>query len=239
MAAFVPVALIVLTAAAVVLRSVATCAGAPGAQPLSPTSIRSQTLPPETLAAQVGRYVNGTLARRVAVAEDALMAANQAVHPYCAAHAPGTTLCFAGTVDFLDPRVQTMGMVFQHQALLLSATSQELALQLGAFQPGNPLVAAHVHALVEDLSLSSVQLASVLQDHAQVIAQMARLPVQPPGAGATLRELGYAGRVYAVTTLLQRAQSWLETINHETGAHAVVPGFGPGEPPLVQQFGLQ
>jgi hypothetical protein len=182
--------------------------------------------------------VSGTLAQRVAVVEDTLMAANQEVRPYCAAHVPGLVLCFAGDNQVVDARMQALGTEFQHQALLLSATSGDLALQIGAFPPRSPRVAAQVQALVEDLSMSGAQLASVLHDYAQAIAEIGQLPVQVPDAGARLRELDYTGRVYAVTALLQRAQSWLETVNRETGADAVLPGFTRGAPPLGAQFGL-
>jgi hypothetical protein len=50
--------------------------------------------------------------------------------------------------------------------------------------------------------------------------------------------LGYAARAQSLAGLLARAEGWLETIDHETGAQATLPGFEPGTPLLESRLTL-
>jgi hypothetical protein len=94
--------------------------------------------------------------------------------------------------------------------------------------------------LLEDLALGAVQLARVLGQMAVVVPR--------DGPTTTGREVlvalqagrvGYILRVLRVLELLTRAEGWLESIDHETGAHAILPGVAPGAPSIETQIGLR
>jgi hypothetical protein len=55
---------------------------------------------------------------------------------------------------------------------------------------------------------------------------------------ASAGTVAYSQRVRGAVLILRRAEGWLETIDHETGARATLPGFEPGDPPIEQQVGL-
>jgi hypothetical protein len=91
--------------------------------------------------------------------------------------------------------------------------------------------------LVEDLAYCSAQLAALLQEFGDAIMQAAQAPM--PNVGPALQGVAYAPRVRSLVVGLRRAEGWLHTIDQETGAHATLPGFTPGAPPIETQLGLE
>src|SRR5947209_2168061 len=61
-------------------------------------------------------------------------------------------------------------------------------------------------------------------------------PARTVGAEAT-DGVAYAPRVRNLVRVLRRAEGWLETLDHATGGHARLPGFGGGRS-LEQQLNL-
>jgi hypothetical protein len=94
--------------------------------------------------------------------------------------------------------------------------------------------------LAEDLATGSAQLANLLTAHARLIALLATLPPGGSlalGQSVTLSRLDYTGHVQGALQLVRRAEAWLETIDHETGAHASLPGLGENKHALDGRTG--
>jgi hypothetical protein len=68
---------------------------------------------------------------------------------------------------------------------------------------------------------------------------LGRLPAIVSEAGEAAQGLGYEPRVRSAASLLRRAEGWLESIDHESGAHVTLPGFTPGAPSLESRLALQ
>jgi hypothetical protein len=139
------------------------------------------------------------------------------------------SLCLEQDIDVQALATQALAQVFTQQALVLTALSADLAVlpvpSLGAWLPGR-----QIDRLIEDLALCSTQLADLLWDHVHAIAMVAQAPTPRPGAA--LVGLAYGPRVHSAMTILRRAEGWLETVDHETGADVRLPGFAPGEASL-------
>jgi hypothetical protein len=119
------------------------------------------------------------------------------------------------------------------QAQRLRAVAEELSSAPLPLVPSD--VPQHLSGMVEDLLLASQQLEVLLQETAAAVTQETISgPVGRDGAVS----VGYSQRVRSTAALLSRAQSWLQTINHETGGHTRLPGFASGTSPLMAQFSL-
>jgi hypothetical protein len=183
----------------------------------------------------VTAYVQRVLTPRVLQLEGALATANRQVLAYCAPHGLAVNVCFEGNVSAQDPALLALGQALDEQSLVLTQVSAGVAA-LPEPDVGAPLPSWQADRLIEDLASSSTQLAALLQEYATAIREVAGAPT--PNHGAVLRGLAYAGRVRSLAGLLRRAEGWLETIDHETGAHARLPGFAPAAPPLENQLAL-
>jgi hypothetical protein len=172
---------------------------------------------PLRTADTVSTFVEVDLAPGVRVLEDALARANEEV---LAQH--------AGEGD-----ARAMSARLLAQAQRLQAVAEELSSAPLPLVPGD--VSQHLRGMVEDLLLASQQLEVLLQETAAAVTQETiNGPVGRDGAAS----VGYSQRVRSTAALLRRAQSWLQTINHETGGHTRLPGFASGTSPLMAQFSL-
>jgi hypothetical protein len=190
-------------------------------------------------AVAVTTFVRGALAGRVLDLEDALATANQQVETYCAGRRLDISLCFESNVDPDDAATGRLAEVFRRQAQLLGGTSSFLAAQLVAVRLGSPLVTAQMDGLIEDVAMCSEQLMLLLQDFSQPLLALGQVLYTTSGAREAVRGLGYGPRVRSLLRLLRRAEEWLETIDQETGAHVILPGFAPGAPPLESHLAPQ
>jgi hypothetical protein len=190
-----------------------------------------------TATAVTGVVAEAVLPAAVAI-ETALTAATRAAQSYCVGHHRGLAVCFESAVDGYDPATVTLAEVFRQQAQRLSGTSQALATDLATLRLVSPLVTAQMDGLLEDLALCAEQLMLLLQEYAQPLLALGQLPPTVAGAQTAVQGLGYAARAQSLAGLLARAEGWLETIDHETGAQAGLPGFEPGAPPLESRLAL-
>jgi hypothetical protein len=189
-------------------------------------------------ALAVTTFVHSALAGRVLALEDTFARANQQVETYCAGRHLGITRCFESNVDPDDAATGRLAEVFLQQAQFLRGTSAFLATQLVALHLVTPMVTAQMDGLIEDLAVCSEQLMLLLQDYSQPLLALGQIPYTTSGAREAVQGLGYEPRVRSLLRLLRRAEGWLETIDHETGAHARLPGFAPAAPPLESQLAL-
>jgi hypothetical protein len=171
---------------------------------------------------------------RVRIIEDALADANRTVRRYCSLSpsVPGLTPSLMqcdGLV--MVPKDHTLGTTLTREAGVLAAAAYAVAsLRLPALDTTTTLYLALV---TEDLVLCSNGLASLLGETA---ASVERLPLLR--AQVVISSRSYAPRVRDLVTLLQRAEGWLVTLDHETGAHVTLPGFEGGRS-LDEQLALQ
>jgi hypothetical protein len=172
-------------------------------------------------AAVVTAFARGTLAPRVLVVESALALANHHVGAHLAGREDDGTVARALT----------------QQALILTGASADLS---GLPPPRlDALATVQLQCALEDLALVSDQLAGLLGETATVLQTAPSLEA----GGAVIaveatRSVAYAPRAHSALTILRRAEAWLETVDHETGAHGTLPGFAPGAPPIETQLGL-
>jgi hypothetical protein len=178
-------------------------------------------------AAVVTAFVTSALVDPVLSGEDALAMANRAVGASCQAARRGTAII--GCADLLTaPPTSTLPALLSQQGGLLLAADAALTRLIPP--PLGPPLLGQVGRLLEDLSLFCTQLASLLQETA-IALPVPRWPEPTIG-------VSYGPRVRAAVAILRRAEAWLETINHESGAHATLPGFAPGAPSLESQLNL-
>jgi hypothetical protein len=189
-------------------------------------------------AVAVTTFVRSTLAGRVLDLESAFATANKQVETYCARRDLGITLCFESNVDPYDAATGRLAEVFYQQAQLLGGTSHILATQLVALRLVAPVVTAQMDGLIEDLAVCSEQLILLLQDYSQPLLALGQISYTASGAREAVQGLGYGPRVRSLLRLLRRAEGWLDTIDHETGAQAALPGFEPGAPSLESHLAL-
>jgi hypothetical protein len=174
--------------------------------PTGPLSAASR----RRLAAAVTAYVQSTLAPRALTLESAVALAHRHVDAHLAGREDDGTLAAALTQE--------------------AGELTRASMQLGELPPTtDTLVALQLKGAAEDLAVAGTQLAALL---AETAATLRTVPVaEATGAmivtgGMAL--VGYEPRVRSTLTLLKRAEQWLETIDHETGAQAVLPGFAGG-----------
>jgi hypothetical protein len=179
-------------------------------------------------AAQLGQaevvvtFVQSTLVPRVLVVEGTLSVANHHV----SAH-------LAGAED-----AGALARVLTQQAFILTAASADFS----SLQPPrlDARATLQMQRVLEDLALVSDQLADLLGEAALALQILPTLEA----IGATIAEeaissVAFGRRVHSALSILRRADAWLETIDHETGAHASLPGFAPGAPSLQSQLAMQ
>jgi hypothetical protein len=127
----------------------------------------------------------------------------------------------------------TLGAVLAQQSRLLEDASTTLS-SLTAPALGSILTRLQ-ERLLEDLAVCGRQLADVLRDTATALALPTSTDIQLSVEAVNVM---YGPRVRAAVALLRRAEGWLDTINHESGAHARLPGFEPGAPSLESRLAL-
>jgi hypothetical protein len=175
-------------------------------------ALRRAVASPPSSAEAVTAFVRNSLTARVLLVEGALAAADAA--------APGYNVPPHGS--------PAVSRTLEAQALVLLDAARGLTTLTPP--PLGPQLARQLNRLLEDLALCGEQLAALLQDTTAALA------------GATepdqVLTLGYWPGAHRAVALLRRAEGWLEAINHETGAQAVLPGFAPGTPPLEKALGL-
>jgi hypothetical protein len=193
--------------------------------------------PAHHAAARVTTFVRIALVGPVLAIEGALATANRALRAYCGHPDLGLTACADLTTHGGSLTGAQLRALLVQQARTLTATST--ALTLLAAPPLAPLPEHQVTRLLEDLALGGVQLARVLGEMA--------LAVPPDGPTTTGRlvlgalqasRVGYVLRVQSVLDLMTRAEGWLEAVDHETGAHATLPGLASGASSLESVLGL-
>jgi hypothetical protein len=118
---------------------------------------------------------------------------------------------------------------------LLTADAAALTATGGALASAplpqeDPQPTVHLAALREDLAPCSDGLSSLLWE---IIAglHLDTLGGTPPPSVS----VSYL-RVRRLLETVGRAEQWLEVIDHETGAHATLPGFERGAPSLEEQL---
>jgi hypothetical protein len=164
--------------------------------------------------------VQGILAPRVLVVQSALFEANHHV----AAH-------LAGAEDD-----GALARALTRQALILTAAGAGFS----SLQPPHldARVTLQLQSVLEDLALASDQLAGLLDETATLLQTAPSLEAGGAVIVEATRSVAYAPRVQSALIILGRAQEWLATVDHETGAHATLPGLAPGAPSLETQLGL-
>jgi hypothetical protein len=209
----------------------------PVARPQRQLSTARARRAPTSPAARLTVYAETTLTPQVVRLEQALATANQGVQAYCAARRVAFSLCFDQDVEYQSADTEALSGMLDQQAHVLTAVSAALSLLphpvLGA--DGS---AQQMERLIEDLTLVTTQATVVLEEHAEAIGRMRQSVLHGPQVSRALQGLGYAPRVRSLGALLRRAEGWLETMDRETGAHARLPGFAPGAPPIEAQVGL-
>jgi hypothetical protein len=121
--------------------------------------------------------------------------------------------------------------VLQGTRALLSALTQGARALTAASHEFSALVppylgllpTLHLKCMLEDLAVFSDQLAGLLEE--------AATPVTTPDYLAAATTVAYWPRMHGAVSILRRAEGWLETVDHETGARATLPGFAPRRPP--------
>jgi hypothetical protein len=167
-------------------------------------------------ATAVTAFVVGPLALHVLALESLLATTDWHLRPFCHAHGLHSGQCaYPAATGWSDD----LGATLAQQARLLTAIGDELAVLL---PPQVEVIPARALALVmEDLILFSAQVAALLQETATDVAQGVPLDVA--------LGFGYWPAMDRAAGLLSRAEGWLETADHATGARARLPGFAPGQ----------
>jgi hypothetical protein len=161
-----------------------------------------------------------------------------------------------------DDALSAVRAALLQRALLL--TWDSVAIASLPPPPLSPLPTLQMTRLLEDLTLCTAQVAGVLQETAAALPLSASPLLQPtspaaadvPLSASTLGqgsdETGMAAatvsdvlhgvasrpRLHQALSLCHRAEAWLDTIDHETGAYVTLPGFEVGAPSLESQFAL-
>jgi hypothetical protein len=185
-------------------------------------------------AALLTAYVEHVLTPRVQQLEAALATANRQVLAYCQPPEMILVRCTDLSGRLGSGGNGTMTEALMAQALVLTGASHGLDTLL----PPNmgQLPTLHLRCVIEDLALFADQLAGLLEES---VAAVSSSTLQQASSGQPAPRVSYGPRVRSVVAILRRAEAWLETIDHETGAHVTLPGFGPGAPSLESQLAMQ
>jgi hypothetical protein len=195
--------------------------------PLSRPSqeVRPAHTPLPGQAAALTAYVHDVLSAQVQAMESAVVATDDQLRAYDDAFMAGTQ---APSVD-LHPLIEQTVAVLTRQSVICTGLSHNVvaptSLQLGE------RAAMQLTALREDLALFSAQIATVMQETGADVVGMPRSLESP-------RASDYPARIAEALPILGRAESWLETVDRETGARATLPGFAPGDPPLESMLAV-
>jgi hypothetical protein len=166
--------------------------------------------------------------------EGALATANRQVLLYCQPPAMVLTRCTDLTSSLSSGETSAVAAVLTAQALVLSGASQGFDMLLPPDVGRLPTL--QLRCVSEDLALVSDQLAALLQES---VAAVSRNPLEQTSDFQAAPRVSYGPRARSAVTILRRAEAWLETLDQETGAHATLPGFAPGAPPLESVLALQ
>jgi hypothetical protein len=182
----------------------------------------------------VTAFVDHVLAARVWAIEAAVAMANRQVRAHCSTSQPVMLLeCtyLATTHPAAGTSGDTLALVLSGQARVLLAASADVGtLFTPALERQLALQMAH---LLEDVVLFADQLTRLFQETATGVAVPADVPA------LNVASVDYGPRLYSLLPVLRRAEGWLETLDHETGAHATLPGFEPGAPTLESRLAMQ
>jgi hypothetical protein len=188
-------------------------------------------------AARVTAFVRVTLAPYVWSVEAALTTADTGLLAYCNVPNMNVGSCAEFTTHEGRMTHGQLSTLLLLQAQIVARASQ--ALSSAVSPPLGAIPARCMERALEDLVIAGDQLAGVLSETADA--------VPPLEANALIGEetipqrpapVAYGRRILAVIMLLRRAQGWLETIDHQTGATATLPGFAPGTPSLESWVNL-
>jgi hypothetical protein len=182
----------------------------------------------------VAAFVRTALAPRVLVVEGALATTNQQVVTYCQAPELVLVRCTDLTVRQGIGNSGALAAALTSQAHVLGEASQGFDTLLPPDLGRVP--ALQLRCVVEDLALFSDQLSGLLQESA---AALSSTMLQQATYAQPAPRVSYGPRVRAAVTILRRAEAWLETVDHEMGAHVTLPGFAPGAPSLESQLAMQ
>jgi hypothetical protein len=194
-----------------------------------PVGARSHPLTPATA---VTAFVQTTLTPRVLAVENAVALANRQVLLYC--QPPEMVLVRCTDLMGHHSGSSTVAGVLTAEARVLTGASHGFDALLPPTVGWLPTL--HVRCAVEDLALASDQLSALLQESADAVS---RTTLQEAVDALPAPRISYGPRLRSALTILRRAEAWLETVDHETGAHATLPGFAPGAPSLETQLALQ
>jgi hypothetical protein len=173
----------------------------------------------------VAAFFAAEVSGRVLLLEAALAAANQQMRAYHDLYVAGGPISPASAQEVAE---QTTA-VLDAQTPVLRAAGEAFS-ELPPPAISSPLPAIQMIRMLEDMALCGDQLAAVMEETSADVA--GSLFEDAPSSAA------YAPRVRGVVAILRRAEAWLETIDHETGAHATLPGFAGGRL-LAAQLNLQ
>jgi hypothetical protein len=174
----------------------------------------------------VAADVQIALAPPLRALEGALATTDFQIHAYDNAFTAGTAFNSAGLRSLVGQTV----IVLAAQANVCVGISH--AFSALSFRQLAMAMRSQLAALREDLILFSLLVTAMIQKTSVDVARMPRF-LESPAASA------YPARVAEALPILRRAEAWLDVIDHETGAHATLPGFAPGALPIETQLGLQ
>jgi hypothetical protein len=180
--------------------------------------------------AVVATFVRTALAPQVLLLEAALATANRQVLAYCRPPEMVLVRCtdFSGHLGG-----GTLGGILTAQALALRSASQNLEALLPPDVGRQPTL--HLRCVEETLALFSDQLTGLLQESA---AALSSTTLQQATDAQPAPRLSYGPRLRAAVSIVRRAEAWLVAVDCATGAHATLPGFARGVPPIETQRGL-
>jgi hypothetical protein len=199
--------------------------------PAQPHIQETRSSPTQGAAATVTAYVQRVLSPRVLQVEGALATANRQVLTHC--QPPEGDLARCTDLSSRMGGGAVVG-VLTTQALVLSGASHSFDTLL----PPNvgALPRLQLRSVSEDLALFSDQLAGLLQES---VAAVSSSRLQQATFAEPAPRVSYGPRVRCALTILRRAEAWLEAIDRESAARAMLPGFAPGAPSLENQLALQ
>jgi hypothetical protein len=197
--------------------------------PVQPPGLAAAT--PDTAREQARRltaYVAIILTPPVVRIENALSGADQAILAECwVPHSYNTTLQYCA-----DPLLGDKELTLALARAAGMAWDAGHALALAEPPWLGPRGTASLMLVQEDLWLCGEELGALLAESAAAV--QVSVVSRPSPVDVT-----YSPRAIALVALLSRAEAWLETTDHQTGAHARLPGFEPGGPRLDEQLKVQ
>jgi hypothetical protein len=174
-------------------------------------------------------FVHMGVAPRVQAMVSILAAVNQALLRACPFPIKTLNPCADAAAERGDAALVTL---LTADADALTATGAALAsLPLPAVGPQPRL---HLGFVLEDLALCNDGLSSLL---GELVAGLRLATVG--GIAPAPVSVSYVPRVRHLLDIVGRAEQWLEVADHETGAHATLPGLAPGAPSLESLLAMQ